>query len=345
MNKLKVAIVGFGRMGVTHFSIINTNPSVEVSAVADTSTTTLSLLKKYVDNVETYSDYKTLLSQERLDAIVVCTPPKLHYDIALMAAREGIHVFCEKPFTTNAKHAGELAAAFEQKNLVGQVGYVNRFNDVFQRVRQLLEADAIGNVVNFKSEMYSSTITKKHRESNWRGTREEGGGALFEMASHAIDLVHFLVGPPDKITGSHLSAVFSEHVEDAVMATFLYENGSSGSINVNWSDSSYRKPANRIELLGPKGKIIADQHGLKIFLNEDRADLNLARGWSTKSITDLFVPVPFYVRGNEFTAQLYHFVSCIIDRNVRCSSSFADGASTMRAIEGIYEDYTSNGRL
>ena len=345
MAKLNVAIIGFGRMGITHFSIINTHPRVNVTAVADTSSTILSLLTKYVGGVRTYTDHQELLDRESLDAIVVCTPPSLHYEIADAAAARNIHVFCEKPFTTNASHALNLATTFTAKGLRGQVGYVNRFNDVFKRVKLFLEYELIGNPVRFKSEMYSPTVLKRSGESNWRGSRQQGGGALFEVASHAIDLVNLLLGAPDKITGSYLSSIYSANVEDAVLSTFLYKNGSSGSINVNWSDSSYRKPTNKIELFGEKGKIIADQHALKIFLNDGNEDNKLVKGWNTLNITDVFTPVPFYVRGNEFTAQLYHFVDCIGDATIRNESSFREAAITMSIIDGIYQDYNSNGRI
>ena len=73
---------------------------------------------------------------------------------------------------------------------MNQVGYVNRFNDVFVKVKELLEADLIGKVIRFKSEMFSCTITNSDEGSGWRATRE-GGWCVFEMASHAIDLVNF----------------------------------------------------------------------------------------------------------------------------------------------------------
>ena len=344
-NKINSAIIGFGRMGITHYSIINSHPDVEIKAVVDTSSLILRLLKKYIKGVNTYDDYNKLFENEALDAVIISTPPALHYSIAMKAAEKGIHVFSEKPFTTDKNKASELAAIFEQKRLINQVGYVNRFNDIFRTVKQYLDKGVIGEVIRFKSEMYSRTITKSEEVKTWRDSRENGGGAVFEVASHAIDLVNFLIGKPDRVTGSCLTFIFSKNVEDAVNATFLYKNGISGTLNVNWSDESFRKPTNKIEIFGSQGKILADQHGLKIFLKKELPVYNLRKGWNTRYITDVFKSVPFYVRGNEFTSQLYHFISCISDEEKINLCSFWAATNTLEVIETIFNDYEKNGQL
>lgn len=344
MNKIKIGIVGAGRMGITHYSIINSHPDVEIESIADPSTLILTMMSKYLP-VKTFKDYNELMEETKPDAILVCTPPNLHFPIAKKAAEKGIHVFVEKPFTTKYDEASELARLFSGTKLVNQVGYVNRFNDVFVKVKELLDAQLIGKVIRFKSEMFSCTITNSDEGSGWRATRESGGGAVFEMASHAIDLVNFLIGKPDKIAGSSLNQIYSKNVEDIASTTMLYKNGVSGTLYVNWSDTSYRKPTNKMEIFGLGGRILADQHSLKIFLNQDNEQFNMRQGWNTLYITDIFKPVPFYVRGNEFTRQLYHFVDCIQGKAARNLCSFADGVATLEVIENLFNDYEQNAKL
>lgn len=344
-EKVKLAIIGVGRMGITHYSIINSHPDVEIVALVDTSSLVISLMKKYIKSINTYNDYNQLFETEKPDAVIICTPPVLHYPIALKAAGLGIHVFCEKPFTTDKDKAAELASVFSRRELVNQVGYVNRFNDIFRTVKEYVNDGVIGNVIRFKSEMYSRTITKSEEGKTWRDSRENGGGAVYEVASHAIDLVNFIIGKPDKITGSSLTSIYSKNVEDAVNATFLYKSGISGTLNVNWSDESYRKPTNKIEIFGSGGKILADQHGIKIFLKKVNGEKNLREGWNTIYITDVFKPVPFYVRGNEFTAQLYHFTECIQDKGKKNKCTFSDAADTLAVIDAIFNDYEQNGKI
>ncbi len=343
-KKIKLAIIGAGRMGITHYSIINSHPIVEIEAVADPSTLVLTLMNKYL-RVKTFKDYNEMLEKTTPDAILVCTPPNLHFPIIQKAAEMELHVFTEKPFTTKFNEAWQLAELFSGTKLVNQVGYVNRFNDVFTKTKDLVEAGVIGKIIRFKSEMFSCTITKSDEGSGWRASRESGGGAVFEMASHAIDLVNFLIGKPDKVTGSSLNYVYSKNVEDAMSSTFLYKNGISGTIYVNWSDPSYRKPTNKIEIFGDEGRIMADQHSLKIFMNKADAEHNFRQGWNTLYITDIFKSVPFYVRGNEFTSQLYHFIDCILGNESVAKCSFKDGANTLEVIDNIFNDFEQNGKL
>jgi predicted dehydrogenase len=344
MEKIRIAIIGAGRMGITHYSIINSHPNIEIESVADPSAIILTMIKKYLP-VKTYKDYNELFETSRPDAILVCTPPNLHYDIIEKAFRSGIHVFAEKPFTTKYEDATKLNNLFDKSGLVNQVGYVNRFNDVFMKTKEFLNKGIIGKVIRFKSEMFSCTITKSDDASGWRASRESGGGAIFEMASHAIDLVNYLIGKPDKVVGSSLNQIYSKSVEDAMSTTFLYRSGTSGTIYINWSDPSYRKPTNKIEIFGDKGRILADQHSIKIFANKADIEHNLREGWNTLYITDIFKPVPFYVRGNEFTRQLYHLVDCIQDESITNKCSFQDGTNVHEVIDRIYSDYEINGRL
>jgi scyllo-inositol 2-dehydrogenase (NADP+) len=342
MDKIKIGIIGMGRMGITHFSIINSHPQVEIIAVADTSKITTDLLKKYVSGLQVFKDYRELIETAKPDAIIVCTPPSLHFDICKLAYENNIHVFAEKPFTADVNQAQRLMEMFASKNLINQVGYVNRFNDVFITVKKYVESGLIGEVIRFKSEMFSCTVAKKEQTESWRSHVGNGSGAVYEIAAHAIDLVDYIIGKPDKIVGTSMNQFLSKNVEDIVSSTFIYKNGCSGTIYVNWCDTSYRKPANKLELFGAKGKILADQHGMKIFLNEDDIASGYKKGWNTVYITDIFTPVPFYVRGNEFTRQLYHFANSILGKEKGDMCTFKDGYNVQFIMDQLFIDAKIN---
>lgn len=342
MNKIKIGIIGMGRMGITHYSIINSHPDVVIVSVADTSKMTLDIIKKYIPCLQVFKDYKELIDKSKPDAVIVCTPPNMHYEVGLYAYQNNIHAFIEKPFTTEEIKARDLSEKFQSKGLVNQCGYVNRFNDVFKTVKKYIEQGLIGEIIRFKSEMFTCTVTKKEESESWRSFRENGGGAIFEIAAHAIDLVNYLIGVPDKITGTSLNQIYSKHVEDIVSSTFINKNGCSGTLYVNWCDTSYRKPANKIELFGTNGKILADQHGLKVFLNKDDEKTGYKKGWNTVYITDIFTPVQFYVRGNEFTRQLYYFADTILGKEKGDMCSFVAGYETQKIIQQLFIDGESN---
>jgi scyllo-inositol 2-dehydrogenase (NADP+) len=342
MEKLNVGIIGLGRMGLTHMSILGGNPNVKITAISEPSKLIGNLFGKYFSNIKVYKNYSEMMNNESLDGVIVSTPPNLHKKICNDAIESGINLFVEKPFTTSFTESNELAQKIENANLVGQVGYVNRFNDMFVKAKELVKKGVIGDVIRFKSEMFSHTISKPDDGEGWRGKIESGGGALFEMGSHAIDLVNYIIGVPTKVTGSVLNKVYSKNVEDIVSSTFQYSSGITGTLYVNWVDPSYRKPSNKIEIFGSDGKILVSQHELKIFLKSENKDEKLRKGWNTIYITDIFKNVPFYVRGNEFTSQLFHFVDNILDKDKTNICSFTDAAETQRIIEEIRKDSKAN---
>lgn len=338
MEKVRIGIIGFGRMGLTHYSIINTHPAVEMAAIADTSTMMLNMIKKYLPGTRMFEDYKDLLNSGLVDAVIVCTPSVMHFDVCKMAAEKGINVFCEKPFTTDPKLAADLAQFFEAKGLVNQVGYVYRFDSVFKKVKELLDANMIGKVVHTNAQFLSATISKMQPEKGWRSKRENGGGCTYEMGSHVIDLMEFFFGKPQKVLGSMTNKVYSEAVEDITDAELIYDGGITANIHVNWSDYTYRKPMLKLDIHGTKGKIQADLYGYKLFLREENKEAGLPEGWTSVPMNMIPDPCPFYVRGTSFTNQLYAFADAVLAAKSTTGCSFRSATDTQEVIHTIFDN-------
>lgn len=338
MNKIRIGIIGFGRMGITHYSIINTHPEVQMTAIADTSSMMLGMIKKYLPETKMFEDFKDLLNSGLVDAVIVCTPSVMHYEVCKMAAEKGICVFCEKPFTTNPAQAKELADLFEQKGLVNQVGYVYRFDVVFNKVKEMLDQKLIGKVCHVNVQFLSSTISKMQPEKGWRSKRENGGGATYEMGSHVIDLMEFFFGKPQRIVGTLMNQVYSEAVEDISEAQIVYEEGISANIHVNWSDYTYRKPMLKMDIHGTKGKIQADLYGYRLFLREENKELGLPEGWTSVPMNMIPDPCPFYVRGTSFTKQLYEFADAVLANRKSNGCAFREAVDTQTVIHKIFEN-------
>ncbi len=337
---LRFGFVGFGRMGITHLSILNTHPSVKVAAVCDQSSTMLKLVDKHI-NLPTYTDYRKMLDETQLDCVVISTPTDSHGEVIKAAIDRDLHVFVEKPFTLTAAEGKEVMAHLGSKPLVNQVGYVNRFNEVFMEVKRLLETGIIGEIKNITSEMYTATVLKETK-SGWRSKKTQGGGCLYECASHCIDLTIYLAGQPKRVAGSIMQSIYSPEVDDLVSSTFIYDNGASGNIMVNWSDETYRKPANIVKIFGTGGRIIADKHAFKVYLKKADDANGFEKGWTTRYITEFAESVRFYLRGNEFTRQLDYFVDCVEKGRTDNVSGFAEALKTDVIMEEITRDATGS---
>lgn len=333
---LRGGVVGVGRMGLIHFSILNTHPEVDMVAVCDTSSFVLRNAGEHM-GVEAFKDYRKMCETMDLDFVVVATPTAMHAEVAECAIDRSIHVFVEKPLALDPEQGRGLLQRLQGKPLVHQVGYVNRFGDVFGKIKQLLDASIIGEVLTFKVEMNGPTVLHRTKET-WRARKKEGGGCLYDFASHSVDLVNYFFGPPQAVVGTVLGRIHSEAVEDTVSVTFVYENGMRGNLLANWSDPTYRKPSCGIEVLGRAGKIVADLRSYRVFLADAPADSEFTQGWNHRYFTTTAKPVRFFVRAFEFTRQLDHFIQCVRERKSCGICSFEDGLKTDVIMERMRND-------
>lgn len=340
MDKLRGAILGLGKMGLSHASIVGAHPQVDLVAICDTSSMVLEGFKKYT-NVNTYSDYKKMLSSEKLDFVVVATPTKFHYPMVKLAFDNTINVFCEKPFCLLPAEGEELIRIAKQKSLVNQVGYHNHFIGTFREMQRLVKNNVIGELVHFTGEAYGPVVTKE-KGGTWRSKPDEGGGCLYDYASHVINLIQELLGRPVKINGTFLKSIYSKGVEDAVYSLLTLESGLSGVLMVNWSDETFRKMSTSLTLQGKKGKIICDSTELKIYLKEPDLKENLGKGWTIKYITEFAIPVNFHLRGEEYSAQIDYFVDSLLKKKENNINTFEQGLYTDKVIEMIIKNANQN---
>ncbi len=335
---VRLAVVGLGKMGLSHLAIINAHPRVRVEAVCDSTGYVLDVLNKYT-GVRIYTDFHAMLREVELDAVIIATPSSMHVKMVAAALDKNLHVFCEKPFCLDTKDGEELTRIANEKGRVNQIGYHHRFVGAFQEVKRLLDAAAIGEITHVLAEAYGPVVLKP-KGSTWRTQRSEGGGCLYDYAAHPLNLVNWYLGLPRGVGGSVLNRIFSKDTDDEVFSTLYYEDGRSTQLSVNWSDESYRKMTTKITIWGKSGRIYADRQECQAYFR-DIADVpaGYQAGWNVRYTTDLTKPVWFYLRGEEYSAQLDYFVSCIEEKRTNGNvNSFTDAMMTDRVIAMIIAD-------
>ncbi|HLO59739.1 MAG TPA: Gfo/Idh/MocA family oxidoreductase [Bacteroidales bacterium] len=330
---IKTGIIGLGKMGLSHASIINAHPDLDLVAVCDASALILEALRKY-GNFKTYSDYNQMLAENDLEALFVATPTKFHAEMVLKALAKKVNVFCEKPFSLTVGDGLKMVELASSNNLVNQVGYHNRFIGTFNFVRKLIQSKILGDLYHFVGEAYGPVVIKK-KEATWRSESSEGGGCLFDYASHVINLVQFILGDIHDVNGVMLKKIFSKGVEDAVYSGVSLESGLTGLLSVNWSDETYRKMSTQITVMGTEGKIIADAQEVKIYLRSDNPQFGFEKGWNMRYITDLTENVDFYLRGEEYSAQIDYFARQVKAKSVENVNSFSSALKTDIVIDLI----------
>ncbi|ETX01442.1 MAG: oxidoreductase [Candidatus Entotheonella factor] len=332
---IKVAVAGLGRMGISHVAIANSHPDVEVVGVCDVSQFVLGALQQY-STFACFDNYDKMLDATRPDGVIIATPTSSHAEILRATIAQGRHIFVEKPFCPESKDSCELVDLARQHDIVNQVGYHLRFLATFKQAKQLLDDHVIGDVYHFQAETYGPLVLNK--SSSWRGKKSEAGGCLYDYASHTINLVNYLIGMPEAVHGSVLKRIYSSEVEDAVYSTLTFANGVTGQLAVNWSDETFRKMEARLTILGSAGKIVVDRQECRIYLRGKNSVKDLEPGWNIQYTTDLTDPVWFYLRGEEFSAQIDYFVKQIRTQNHDNINSFANAAETDVVIDMIKQD-------
>lgn len=338
---VRIAIAGLGKMGLSHQAIVNAHPDLELVAVCDVTDYVLGVLSKYA-KVRVYRDFAEMLAKESLDALLIATPSAMHASMVQAALEKNLHIFCEKPFCLEAEEGLRFAQIAEEKGLITQVGYHFRFVGTFVEMKRLIEAGAIGKVHHLRAEAYGPVVVRP-QGLTWRSKKGEGGGCLYDYACHAIDLLNFLAGSPSGVRGSVLNKVFSNDVDDEAYSTLLYPDGIVADVAANWSDESFRKMSMKVTAWGTEGRITADRQEMQIYARSAPKVSGLRKGWNVKYTTDLTEEVWYYLRGEEYSAQIDHFVNCIRER-IPTRSPFRSAADTDRITDLIAADARGEGK-
>ncbi len=339
---IRTAMVGLGKMGLSHLAIVRAHPAIELVAGCDASAYLTDILTKHA-GLTCYADFDRMLESEPLDALIVATPSKLHAGMVQKALDRGLHVFCEKPYVLEVADGERLVALARSKALVTQVGYHYRFVGAFKEAARIVASGALGTVHHVRAEAYGPVVLRR-KGSTWRSAKNEGGGALYDYACHAIDLVNFIVGTPTSVGGVVRNSVFSRDVDDEVYSTLQFEDGASGQLCVNWSDESFRKMSTKISVWGTNGRLTADRQECQLYLREPHDGLpGVDKGWTVRYTTDLSEEVWFYLRGEEYSAQIDYFARSVQARRLDGENSFASALDADRVVAMLLGEAAAPG--
>ena len=254
MQKIKIGIIGCGRISSKHFESIANIPEAEVVACCDIikERATLSAEKYNVPNI--YIDYIEMLKKEKLDLIAICTPSGIHPQIGIVAAKQKINVLSEKPMAVSIRDADNLINACDKHNVELFVVKQNRLNTTIQLLKKAIEDNRFGKIFMIQSNVFWQRPQNYYDMAKWRGTWEFDGGAFMNQASHYVDLVQWLIGPVESVISETATMARTIETEDSGAAILKFRNGVIGMINV----SMLTFPKNfegSVMVLGEKGTV------------------------------------------------------------------------------------------
>ena len=227
MKKLRVAVIGCGRISVMHFDAINHSEYAELVACCDIKQDRAqAAAKKY--GCKAYTSYKDLFEQEKPDAVHLCLPHYLHSKVAIEAFDCGINVLTEKPMDISYGSAEKAVRAAKDKGVLFGVIFQCRYNESAQLVKRALASGKLGKIISARSTLTWTRPDSYYAESDWKGTWDkEGGGVVIDQAIHSIDLVNWLIGS-EPVSVSCTMANRGHKivkVEDSAEGFVTYKNG------------------------------------------------------------------------------------------------------------------------
>jgi len=359
MPSIKIGLIGYGGIGRVHAAAYRAIPfhyglpaaSIEIAAVATTRAASAAAAAEEIGCDSYYADYRELLVRDDIDAVDICTPNNAHHDVVLAAAQAGKHIYCEKPLSMSVTEARRMAEAVRSAGVKAQLTQNFRFFPAVMRARQLLDEGFVGRVFSFYGRYHRSSYISAQKPLSWRLRREvTGGGALFDLGAHILDLLYYLLGDFAAVNGTldtlikqrpvaagakELAAV---DVDDIALLQARLPSGALGTVDISRMGTGARNDLG-FEIFGEQGAIrwhIQVPGELQIYdaragVNSGFQRLQTSSRYSGQRAPD-WTMSPDFMRSHAECQ--YQFIRAIWEDR-QPSPSFDEGLQTQRIMEAV----------
>ena len=300
-KKLRVAVIGLGKMGLLHSSLLSVFPNVDLVAICDKSRLMRALAKSTLKK-PLVTDDLSLLSDLNLDVVYVTTPIPSHYSIIKEIYSKSIapNLFVEKTLSSTFPKSEEICKLAQGSNGLNMVGYMKRFSVTFKKAKEFLGQKMLGEVLSFEAYAFSSDFAEVAKNSSISAIR---GGVLVDLGAHVADLALWFFG--DLHVNSALTKL-SPAVGSVDSATFEVTGANSlfGKFEISWTKTGYRLPEFGLTIKGTKGNMTVDDNRVKLYVNNSKLV-----EWYRQDLFDL---VPFLLAEPEYFRENESFIGSII---------------------------------
>ncbi|MBE6596032.1 MAG: Gfo/Idh/MocA family oxidoreductase [Ruminococcaceae bacterium] len=270
---IKIGLIGFGAMGKVHsYAVSNLkyfySPlpfRATLCGVCTTSPERSEEIAQLYGFDAAYKNAEEIIARDDIDVIDICTPNLFHYSVLRSAILAGKSIYCEKPLCLTYAEAKEIAALAKEHNTICNVAFNNRHIAPILRAKEIISKGDIGRILSFSCEYLHNSALDANKPAGWKQRREIcGGGALVDLGAHCIDLVYFLCGRFDSVSGrsqiafpTRVGADGKEWQTNADEAFYMHcrmRSGACGTISVSKIAAGTNDDLN-IVIRGDKGAL------------------------------------------------------------------------------------------
>lgn len=374
MTNVNIGIIGYQFMGRAHsngwikaplFFDLNIKPELKVACGRNQAA-----VQTFADHwgwKEIETDWKKVVERSDIDVIDVSLPQHLHYKVAMAAAKNGKHIFCEKPLAFSRKQAEAMLQVAEDHGVLHYLNHNYRRTPAVALAKQMIDEGKIGTIFHWRGAYQQDWIVDPNFPLTWQLQKETAhAGPQWDLNSHSVDLAHYLVGNIKTVSclttnfikerplpgqgataftsGSGASTQKGEvTVEDAALMMVEFENGAIGSFEAT-RFATGRKNANTFEIYGSKGSLafnLERMNELQYFSNDDT---DSDQGFRTIMVTESSHPYvanwwpPGHIIGYEhsFVHAIADFLQAL-DKKEKIHPNFEDGVNILSVLEAGLE--------
>ncbi|MFH1915982.1 MAG: Gfo/Idh/MocA family oxidoreductase [Nanoarchaeota archaeon] len=252
-NKIRIALVGCGRISEKHFQAVKGLPDLQLVGVCDTNKE-LAEKKAHEQGCKAFTDYETMLVTLKPDIVSICTPNFLHPVQTILAAQKKINVITEKPMALTLKDARNMINACKKNNVHLFVIKQNRYNPPIQKLKEAIDKGRFGKIYLGSICVRWQRPQEYYDQDNWHGTLLKDGGTLLNQASHHVDMLQWLLGPAQSVSGIAARLGRKIETEDTAISLITFKNGALGIIEAT-TLTHPRNLEGSITIQGEKGTV------------------------------------------------------------------------------------------
>jgi len=240
---INVALIGYGYWGPNLARNLHELPGSNLAACCDLDAARLALVQALYPQTRTTSRVAEVWDDASIEAVVIATPARTHFELAKAALDAGKHVLVEKPLTVSSQEAEELVELAKAQDRVLMVGHTFEYNPAVLKIKELMDQGQLG-------EVYYAYSTRVNL-----GRVQRDLNALWSIAPHDISILIFLFGQMPSEVSARGASYLNSGVEDVVFVDLLFPNGATAHVHASWLDPS---KVRRMTIVGSKRMVVYD---------------------------------------------------------------------------------------
>lgn len=335
---VNVAMVGLGYWGPNLIRNLASLENVRIAALCDLDIRRVEdLRRRFCPDASVVSDYRLLRDNQDVDAVVIATPIRTHYELGSFLLASGKHVFIEKPLARTEVECRKLIELAESHNRVLMVGHVFEYNVAVQRIKQYIESGELGKLFY----VYSQRVNL--------GRIQHDVNALWSFAPHDVSILNYWFGQEPVRVSARGFSYLSSTIEDVVFMTLEYQNGVGAHLHLGWLDP---RKVRLMTIVGSKKMLVYDDVSLdaKIQLY-DKGVANLDDFLESP---ETFAEFQFNIRAGDLViptlqfseplqSECRHFIDCIQHGSKPLTDGW-DGLRVVKVLEAAEQSLKNGGK-